>query len=34
VPVLAAMNGLAEGARFKGGELVKVGVRRPYKTRQ
>jgi predicted Zn-dependent protease len=34
VPVLAAMNGLAEGARFKGGELVKVGVHRPYKTRQ
>ena len=31
VPVLAAMNGLPEGAKFRGGEWVKVAVKRPHK---
>ncbi len=31
VPVLAAMNGLPEGATFRGGERVKVAVRLPHK---
>ena len=32
LPVLAAMNGVAEGARFRGGELLKVAVRSPHKS--
>jgi predicted Zn-dependent protease len=32
LPVLAAMNGVAEGARFRGSELLKVAVRSPHKS--
>jgi predicted Zn-dependent protease len=31
LPALAAMNGMSEGAAFRGGELVKVAVRVPHK---
>jgi predicted Zn-dependent protease len=33
LPVLAAMNGISEGATFRGGEFVKVAVRTPHKPR-
>ena len=31
LPALAAMNGISEGAAFRGGEFVKVAVRTPHK---